>query len=117
MFHARLRRRVRCTRRACQENDRSGNAAAGCLNPAPAAPLLGSRGGTRLPTPAPLTRGPRLLRKRYNQYTKMKRPSHTTSTKCQYQATPSKAKCFFGVKWPLSVRTQITASMVAPIVT
>lgn len=29
---------------------------------------------------------------RYNQYTKMNSPSHTTSTKCQYQAAASKAK-------------------------
>ena len=29
---------------------------------------------------------------RYSQYTKMKRPSQTTSTKCQYQAAASKAK-------------------------
>ena len=28
----------------------------------------------------------------YSQYTKMNRPSHTTSTKCQYHATPSNAK-------------------------
>ena len=31
----------------------------------------------------------------------MNRPSHTTSTKCQYQATASNAKWRFGVKWPL----------------
>ena len=28
----------------------------------------------------------------YSQYTNTNRPSHTTSTKCQYQATPSNAK-------------------------
>ena len=28
----------------------------------------------------------------YSQYTKMNNPSHTTSTKCQYQATASNAK-------------------------
>ena len=30
-----------------------------------------------------------------------KRKSHTTSTKCQYQAAASKPKCFSGVNWPL----------------
>ncbi len=35
---------------------------------------------------------------RQSQYTKMKSPSHTTSTKCQYQATPSNAKWCVGVK-------------------
>jgi hypothetical protein len=29
----------------------------------------------------------------YIQYTSMYRPSQTTSTKCQYQAAPSKPKC------------------------
>src|SRR5262245_24851062 len=33
----------------------------------------------------------------YSQYTKMNRPSHTTSTKCQYHATPSNAKWWVGV--------------------
>src|ERR1700693_897798 len=47
----------------------------------------------------------------------MKRPSHTTSTKCQYQATASNAKCLVGVKCPRSTRSQITSSMIAPIVT
>jgi hypothetical protein len=28
----------------------------------------------------------------YNQYTRVYSPSHTTSTKCQYQAAPSKPK-------------------------
>ena len=30
----------------------------------------------------------------------MKSSSQTTSTKCQYQATPSKPKWWSGVKWP-----------------
>src|SRR5512138_562063 len=54
---------------------------------------------------------------RYSQYTKMNKPSHTTSTKCQYQATPSNAKCCCGVKWPFNTRIQITSSMIAPMVT
>ena len=28
------------------------------------------------------------------------RNSHTTSTKCQYQAANSKPRCCFGVNWP-----------------
>ena len=34
----------------------------------------------------------RSLRARQSTYTNMKSPSHTTSTKCQYQATASNAK-------------------------
>src|SRR5579863_1927596 len=33
-------------------------------------------------------------------YTQEKRNSHTTSTKCQYQAANSKPRCCFGVNWP-----------------
>ena len=42
----------------------------------------------------------------------MKSPSHTTSTKCQYHATASNAKCCLGVKWPFMTRSQITTSHV-----
>ena len=36
----------------------------------------------------------------YSQYTKINSPSQTTSTKCQYQATPSKAKWLSESKCP-----------------
>src|SRR5215467_1813403 len=53
----------------------------------------------------------------YSQYTKINRPSHTTSTKCQYQATASNAKWCSGLKCPARQRARITLSMRAPIVT
>ena len=48
--------------------------------------------------------------------TKTKSNSHTTSTKCQYQATPSKAKWRSELKCPFG-SVQITVSMMAPRVT
>ena len=47
----------------------------------------------------------------------MNSPNQTTSTKCQYQATASKAKWRCGVKWPFMVRSQMHTSMMAPSVT
>jgi len=38
------------------------------------------------------SRIPNLQSRRYSTYTNRNRPSHTTSTKCQYQATASKPK-------------------------
>src|SRR5690606_9821127 len=51
------------------------------------------------------------------QYTSMYRPSHTTSTKCQYQAAPSKPKWCSGVKSPRIKRYRITVSIEAPMIT
>src|SRR5450830_2024244 len=59
----------------------------------------------------------RALPRHYNQYTTTYRPSQTTSTKCQYQAAPSKPKWCSGVKWPFSTRYKITDNMMAPMVT
>src|SRR3990170_837595 len=42
------------------------------------------------------------------------RNSHTTSTKCQYQAAASKPKCCFGVKSPLLARTRQTIRKIVP---
>src|SRR5579862_1069054 len=54
---------------------------------------------------------------RQTQYTKMKSPSHTTSTKCQYQDTASNPKWWSGLKWPATQRKRITVSIVTPSVT
>ncbi|MNC97856.1 hypothetical protein D3C83_156490 [compost metagenome] len=43
--------------------------------------------------------------------------SHTTSTKCQYHATPSNPKWCSAVKCPATQRNRITVSMMVPIVT
>ena len=43
-----------------------------------------------------------------------KRNSHTTSTKCQYQAAASKPKCRCGVKPPLMARIRQTSRKVVP---
>ena len=40
----------------------------------------------------------------YSQYTKINKPSQTTSTKCQYQATPSKPKWLSALKCPFCTR-------------
>ena len=53
----------------------------------------------------------------HSQYTNTNRPSQTTSTKCQYQATASKAKWLCGLKWRLAARKSTAASMIAPMVT
>ena len=53
----------------------------------------------------------------YSQYTNTNSPSQTTSTKCQYHATASKAKWLWGEKCHLSARPRIAMSMIAPMVT
>ncbi|MNP83168.1 hypothetical protein D3C76_1820330 [compost metagenome] len=47
----------------------------------------------------------------------MNNPTHTTSTKCQYQLAASKPKCFSGLKCPRRMRTNITLRMIVPRVT
>ncbi len=47
----------------------------------------------------------------------MNRNSHTTSTKCQYQAAASKPKCCFGEKCPFSARNRQTARKIVPMMT
>src|SRR5690606_35205576 len=53
----------------------------------------------------------------HNTYTNRNRPSQTTSTKCQYQATASNAKWFSLVKWPLAQRNHMISSISVPRVT
>lgn len=43
--------------------------------------------------------------------------SHTTSTKCQYQAAASKPKWWLEVKWNFSWRKKQTIKNVDPIIT
>src|SRR5580704_6893894 len=43
--------------------------------------------------------------------------SHTTSTKCQYQAQNSKPRCWVGVNWPASARNRQTIRNVVPMMT
>ena len=50
----------------------------------------------------------------YSQYTRMYKPNHTTSTKCQYQAAPSKPKCLSAVKWPFCKRSVMKNSINIP---
>src|SRR5690606_38587316 len=50
-------------------------------------------------------------------YMKTKRNSHTTSTKCQYQAAASRPKCFCGVIWPAITRSRQTARKMVPMTT
>src|SRR5664280_94165 len=50
-------------------------------------------------------------------YMQANRNSHTTSTKCQYQAANSKQRSWVGVKWPLSVRTRQTIRKIEPMIT
>src|SRR6202051_3999080 len=45
------------------------------------------------------------------------RNSHTTSTKCQYQAQNSKPRCWVGVNWPASARNRQTIKNVEPMIT
>ena len=45
------------------------------------------------------------------------RKSHTTSTKCQYQAAASKPKCCFGVKSPPIARIRHTNRKIVPMMT
>ena len=47
----------------------------------------------------------------------MYRNSHTTSTKCQYQAAPSKPKWRSGVKWPYIRRIVMYSSISMPTIT
>ena len=51
----------------------------------------------------------------YIQYTRMYKPSQTTSTKCQYQAAPSKPKCLSAVKWPFCRRSVMNSSINIPM--
>ena len=48
---------------------------------------------------------------------KVNRNSHTTSTKCQYQAAASKPKCCSGVKPPYSKRISQTVRKMVPMMT
>src|ERR1700744_6625928 len=45
------------------------------------------------------------------------RNSHTTSTKCQYQAAASKQKWRVGVNWPAMARPRHTARKIVPTMT
>src|SRR4029077_9582296 len=45
------------------------------------------------------------------------RNSHTTSTKCQYQAQNSKPRCWVGVNWPAMARNRQTIRNVEPMMT
>ncbi len=56
----------------------------------PASPLAQNKKGAAWQRPSSLRRG--VTTGAYSQYTKINRPSHTTSTKCQYQAAASKPK-------------------------
>src|SRR3954471_22461316 len=47
----------------------------------------------------------------------VQRNSHTTSTKCQYQAAASKPKCRSGVKCPARARNQQTIRKQVPTMT
>src|SRR5262249_14742576 len=48
---------------------------------------------------------------------KVKRKSHTTSTKCQYQAANSKPRCCSGLKWPANARIRQTIRKRLPMMT
>src|SRR5262245_26503385 len=50
-------------------------------------------------------------------YMQANRNSHTTSTKCQYQAANSKPRCCLGVKWPAKARSRQTIRKIEPIIT
>src|SRR5665647_2541174 len=50
-------------------------------------------------------------------YMQANRNSHTTSTKCQYQAANSKPRCWVGVEWPMSARSRQTIRKIEPMMT
>ena len=71
-----------------------------------ALPQVPSRDGhSGCGTPAPHT------------YMQANRNSHTTSTKCQYQAANSKPRCCLGVNWPRMARIRHTIRKIEPMIT
>src|ERR1700687_5369461 len=50
-------------------------------------------------------------------YMQANRNSHTTSTKCQYQAADSKPGCCFGVKCPAMPQSRQTIRKTEPMIT
>src|SRR5215468_563016 len=50
-------------------------------------------------------------------YMQANRNSHTTSTKCQYQAANSNPICCFDVNWPARARIRHTVRKIEPMMT